>query len=358
MATIMVFPFPEYGHLNPTLKLAKALKQAGHSVCYLGFAEFEAYLTAQGLEFIPILESRCAGDGTGRAPAIMQVTRAMKALAAIEVASRASSAIFRQIENELERITAEVRPDLLIVDTLIGGLAYKAAREFGVPSLLVSASYFEMPMLGRPAPGSGHPDLPVLVFCPEAFNFPGASRKPNHFNIEASIDMQRRELHAFPWDALDASKPLIYCSVGCQPHLYDESVTFYRVLIEALRAKPDRQLVLAIGRHMDCAALGPVPDNVLLINWAPQLELIKKASLMISHGGLGAVKECILLGVPMIVFPCRWDQPFNAARVVAHGLGLRGNIKQVTAAQVGGLIEAVAGEASFKRRVEAMSRTF
>ncbi|HKQ04043.1 MAG TPA: hypothetical protein VJ464_02845, partial [Blastocatellia bacterium] len=36
----------------------------------------------------------------------------------------------------------------------------------------------------------------------------------------------------------------------------------------------------------------------------------------------------------------------------------RGNIKQVTAAQVGGLIEAVAGEASFKRRVEAMSRTF
>lgn len=83
MATIMIFPFPEFGHLNPTLKLARALKQAGHRVCYLGFAEFEAYLIAQGLEFIPILASGSTNDASDRPPAVMQVTHVSQALAAL-----------------------------------------------------------------------------------------------------------------------------------------------------------------------------------------------------------------------------------------------------------------------------------
>jgi len=358
MATIMIFPFPEYGHLNPTLKLAKALKQAGHRVCFLGFAEFEAYLVAQGLEFMPILENCNEDCISGEPPRCMQATQVTQSLAAMKVTDRASSETYRQIEKELERITGEIPPDLLIADILIGGLAYKAAREFGISSILVSPSYFEMPMLGKPVLDEKDRQLPVLVFCPEAFDFPGASKKPNRYYIEPSVDLERQELHAFPWEALDQSKPLIYSSAGCQPHLYDQSSTLYRALIEAMSEKPEWQLVLAIGRHMDCAAFEPVPENVLLVNWAPQLELIKRAAMMITHGGLGAVKECIMLSVPMIVFPCRWDQPFNAARVVAHGLGMRGNINQVTAQQVANLIDSVATNPTLKRRMAAMSQTF
>jgi UDP:flavonoid glycosyltransferase YjiC (YdhE family) len=86
--------------------------------------------------------------------------------------------------------------------------------------------------------------------------------------------------------------------------------------------------------------------------------MLERASIMITHGGLGAVKECILFGVPMIAFPCKWDQPFNAARVVAHGLGVRGSINKVTAGQIHRLIETVAGNPSFKSRVDAMSKVF
>jgi UDP:flavonoid glycosyltransferase YjiC (YdhE family) len=60
----------------------------------------------------------------------------------------------------------------------------------------------------------------------------------------------------------------------------------------------------------------------------------------------------------MIAFPCKWDQPFNAARVVAHGLGVRGSINKVTAGQIHRLIETVAGNPSFKSRVDAMSKVF
>src|SRR5689334_10205942 len=73
MAAIVLFPFPAFGHLNPTLKLAKSLKQAGHQTCYLGLADFEEYVRSQGFDFIPILESRPAGAAAGDAPAHLQV---------------------------------------------------------------------------------------------------------------------------------------------------------------------------------------------------------------------------------------------------------------------------------------------
>lgn len=358
MATIVFFPFPEFGHLTPTLKLARMLKLAGHRIIYLVFAEFEEYVRSQGLEFIPIMENSHTDGSSGEPPTRMKVSNISQSLSALEADRRASSAPFRQIEKELERILRETNPDLLIVDFLIGGLAYKASRELGVTSALVSVSYFEMPMLGEPANDPHHLELPVLVLCPKEFDLPHTADKPNRYYIEASIDLQRKELYSFPWEAIDASKPLIYSSVGCQPHLYDDISTLYRAIIEAMKERPDWQLVLAIGRHMDCNAFHPVPENVLLVNWAPQLELIKRAAIMINHAGLGGVKECILFGVPMIVFPRKWDQPFNAARVVAHGLGVRGNIHNVSAGQLHRLIDTITGNHLLNSRVRAMSQIF
>jgi UDP:flavonoid glycosyltransferase YjiC (YdhE family) len=86
--------------------------------------------------------------------------------------------------------------------------------------------------------------------------------------------------------------------------------------------------------------------------------MLEKASIMINHGGLGAVKECIFFGVPMIVFPGKWDQPNHAARVVFHGLGVRGNIHDRSTQQINTLIDVVDKDPKFKSRIDAMSKTF
>ena len=356
MATIMFFAFPEFGHFNPTLKLAKALQHAGHRVCYLGFAEFEEYLRAQQLEFIPIMAEQAHGTAAATRPC-MRAKPMLEALSGIDEPDRASSGVFKHVENELQRLTSEVKPDMLLVDFLIGNLAYKADREFGVPSVLVSLSYFETPMLGRPV-HDGNPELPVLVLCPDDFDFPVAIKDQNRICIEPSVDLQRKELHAFPWDALDNSKPLIYCSLGSQSYIYDRTADLFRAVAAAMQCKPGWQLLLATGSDVTLEQLGPLPTNVLVVKWAPQVQVLKRAAMMITHGGLGAIKECIFLGVPMVVFPCRWDQPFNAARVAAHGLGVRGNINHISAGHILSLMETIAGNPLFKQRVDAMSKTF
>lgn len=359
MATIMFLPFPEFGHVNPTLKLARELKQSGNRVCYLGLADFEEYVRSQGLEFIPIMESSYPKGSSGERSARMKLGRVELIMRETRKADdEISSKPFEGFKNEFEEIIRGTAPDLLIVDFLIGGLAYMAAREFGITSAVFSVTLLEGWMIGEPPDDPEHLELPMLILCPEEFDFPGAARKPNRHYIEASIDLQRKELHPFPWRELDESRPLIYCSLGSESHLYEQSWRLFRAIIEAMSAKPDWQLVLAIGPYLNTSDFQPHPENVVLVNWAPQLDMLRRASIMITHGGLGAVKECICLGVPMIVFPFKWDQPFNAARAVAHGLGVRGNVNNVSARQIHNLIDAIVGDPLLKIRIDAMSKKF
>ena len=67
--------------------------------------------------------------------------------------------------------------------------------------------------------------------------------------------------------------------------------------------------------------------------------------MVITHAGLGTVKECILCGVPMIVFPIDMDQPDNAKRVVYHGLGASGDLRRVSASVIASLVEQADGSA-------------
>ncbi|TVR68710.1 MAG: hypothetical protein EA408_13190, partial [Marinilabiliales bacterium] len=67
--------------------------------------------------------------------------------------------------------------------------------------------------------------------------------------------------------------------------------------------------------------------------------------IMITHGGMNTITECILHEIPMLVYPVSpdWDQPGNGARVMYHKIGLRGGIfidSQKTIIKKLGLIKA------------------
>jgi zeaxanthin glucosyltransferase len=116
--------------------------------------------------------------------------------------------------------------------------------------------------------------------------------------------------------------------------------------------------VLATGRSSEWCPGFSTPPNAIVVKWAPQIEVLKRATMMITHGGLGAVKECIVCAVPMLVVPFRWDQPHNAARVVFHGLGARCESSAISFGRLSQLIDAVIADREIRKRVEEMSRRF
>jgi zeaxanthin glucosyltransferase len=101
-----------------------------------------------------------------------------------------------------------------------------------------------------------------------------------------------------------------------------------------------------------------IPPNAIVVKWVPQVELLQRASIAITHGGMNTIKSCIFFGVPIIIFPIDRETPMNAARIVYHGLGVRGNIKRNSVQHFRSLIEEIDENPLLRLRVELMGKKF
>jgi zeaxanthin glucosyltransferase len=52
-----------------------------------------------------------------------------------------------------------------------------------------------------------------------------------------------------------------------------------------------------------------------VVSFAPQIELLKRATLTVTHAGLNTALESLSQGVPMVAIPVTNDQPGVASRL-------------------------------------------
>ena len=170
---------------------------------------------------------------------------------------------------------------------------------------------------------------PEIVLMPEVFDFPHPAW-PNRYYSSASVDLLRTEAE-FPWERLDPTLPVIYCALGTLPHMQqNQYVKFYSCVVEAFIAFCDQyQLIVAVDLNMDPEVIGHNLRNVTVVQHAPQIALLKRSVLAITHGGANTVKECVTLGVPMLIYPLAADQFGISARAVFHGIALEGEVAKV-----------------------------
>ncbi|MBJ7520835.1 MAG: hypothetical protein JHC84_14150 [Solirubrobacteraceae bacterium] len=159
----------------------------------------------------------------------------------------------------------------------------------------------------------------TVVFTSRAFQ-PGA----DHFGDDVRFVGAPLRDPGPPDPLMDdlADEPLIYVSLGT---LFNERAPFLRACLEAFADEPGRVL-LSIGTRVDPATLGPLPANALIRASVPQLQVLQRTRLFVTHGGINSVSEALAYGVPMVLFPQTADQPLIARRVAALGAGrlLRG----------------------------------
>lgn len=196
-------------------------------------------------------------------------------------------------------------------------------------------------------------DFPMMVICPEEFEFPQARNRPNVRYVEALINLDRPE-PAFPWEKLDPGKKLIFCSLGSVAY----NRPFFQSVLDAVAKEPGWQLVMNVGTTIPPGDFTRVPDSAILVNGAPQLALLQRAKAMINHGGINSVRECIYFGVPQLVFPLFFDQHGAAARVEYHGLGLAGSFATAPPERLHSFLAKLLGDAGFSVRSKAMSQAF
>ncbi|XP_035677209.1 UDP-glucuronosyltransferase 2A3-like [Branchiostoma floridae] len=99
-------------------------------------------------------------------------------------------------------------------------------------------------------------------------------------------------------------------------------------------------------------------NNSKLLGWLPQNDLLghPKTRVFITHAGYNGVCEALYHGVPMVCLPKFGDQPGNAARVVARGLGVKLDIGTVTSDQLYQTIYRVLTNDSYRQTAARLSR--
>jgi zeaxanthin glucosyltransferase len=398
MARIAFVLDHEEGHLLPTFKLARQLRERGHSVNYLGLVDSGPLVRRQGLDFVPILSQVFPEGSIPRLKQDLLETQEPAdpngdggKIKDEEVYARYLGALAKG--EGLDGPVADVRPDLFILNSFLGLNALVMDLRFGVPIVLLTpflrsftreqaideleatllrlrsggVAFFQLAQRSDPSARRLRDltgrllRMPELIQCPQDLELPrnGHGAEPGVHYIEASVDFSRREDRGFPWERLDPGKKLLYASLGSQSFLAgrEAAVGFLRTLAEGAARRPDWQLVLGTGGLIEPADL-PLPSDAVALPWIPQIPILEKAALMVTHGGLGTIKECIFHDVPMVVFPISRDQPDNAKRVVHHRLGLAGDLVGATAEGIFGLVEQVDRDPSFRESVARMGQRF
>jgi zeaxanthin glucosyltransferase len=193
-------------------------------------------------------------------------------------------------------------------------------------------------------PSSLFSDLPWITQCPRELDFE-SSHWPEQFQYTGPFHdgVGRLEL-SFPWDRL-TGEPVVYASMGT---LQNGNPDVFRTIAAAVAKHDAAQLVLSIGGVLRPEQIGPVPKNAIVVNHAPQLELLKKASVCITHAGFNTVLEALTQGVPQVAIPVTHDQPGVAARIAAHRTGIVTSLEKLSASGLATLVNEVLNNPTYR----------
>ncbi|HYY29065.1 MAG TPA: transposase [Chthoniobacterales bacterium] len=187
---------------------------------------------------------------------------------------------------------------------------------------------------------------------PRAFDFE-SSHWPSQFHHTGPFhDGRGREKVDFPWERL-TGEPLIYASMGT---ILNGRVDVFQAIVAAVAKNKNLQLVLSIGDQVDPKQISPVPNNAIIVKRAPQLELLKQASVCITHAGLNTVLESLAQGVPQLAIPITYDQPGVAARIAQKQTGLVTSLDKLTAGHLSTLLNEVLINATYRNNARKLQK--
>ena len=184
---------------------------------------------------------------------------------------------------------------------------------------------------------------------PACFDFP-RRHLPAQFHYTGPWQDRRvRPPVPFPYDKLNG-KPLIYASMGTLQN------RIQRVFWEIARAceEMEAQLVVSLGGGSTPEQIGTLPGNPLVVGFAPQLELLSRAALTITHAGLNTTLESLSYGVPIVAIPVGNDQPGVAARVRWVGAGEVVPLKRLSADRLRPLVSQVLNQGRYRQRASQL----
>jgi len=323
MARILWLNWSGGGNLPPSLGIARVLTERGHELAFAGRPEMVPRVKTAGFRAIEITQAYAQVD---RYPQGLPLTRPACYLTSPGV------------EEEVRSIVAAEAPDLILIDAMFPA-ALAHAGEFGRPSaVLVHTFVFRQLDMWRKVIGNfdnmrqraGFPGLPPL----------DALWQPRERIISTSLaafdaaplsgwEMVRHAGPVLEDEKFAVPRPLPWPSVDPTPLV----MVSFSTMFEQRNADKMQRTLDALAEfqvHVVATTAGivapselAVPNNAVVLDYAAHDPIMKRAALVVTHGGHGTAMRALRHGVPMILIPgLAGDQPFVAAAMQEFGAGL------------------------------------
>lgn len=381
MAKVLFFNLPAYGHTNPTLPLVSEQVRRGEDIIYYSSKAFQPAIEQAGAAFRGV--DAFFNEQTYIDPNLVRTGYTLV---------RAAQEIIPAI---LSEVTAE-KPDYIIYDSLCvwGRCIAQIVRVPAVSSVTTLATphsllHFEVlaslpPLLPeiikqsfegrreltkfnaiakqlqktyripRPRLGDVYNNLAELNIV---YSTRQLQMYPNSFDerfkfVGPFLD-RRAEAPSFPFEEL-GNEPVVYVSLGT---VFNDKADFYRLCFEAF-ADLDYRVVMSVGNKINIARLGTIPRNFIVKPFVPQLQILQRAALFITHSGMNSASEGLSAGVPLLMIPQAADQQFIAKRVQQLGAGKMLRNAQLNARRLREAAKAILAQPTFQQTSAAIGASF
>jgi UDP:flavonoid glycosyltransferase YjiC (YdhE family) len=344
------------GHLEPLLPIALAARAAGHTVAIAGRPSALRRASTLGLDvFATATDPERPAERTPLLPVDLE-----REARDLRVGFGGGNA--REHAPAIRELCEAWRPDVLVCDeTDFGSLI--AAERLGLPYAsvvtLAAANFLRADNLAETldAVRAEHdlppdPDLEmlrrylVLAPVPPSFRDPEVPPPPT--------------LHSFrPGEVTPAGvptePPTVYFTLGTEFNL--ESGDLFERVLAGLGELPIA-VVATIGSNLDPAVLGDVPGNARIERFVAQSSILPSASAVVCHAGSGSVLGALAHGLPLVLLPMGADQPLNAERCAALGVGRVLDVIAATPDDVRDAVSAVLSEPGYRAAAERIRDEF
>jgi zeaxanthin glucosyltransferase len=380
---------PVPGHINPFSALGRELIERGHRVTVFHFADLEKKIHAEGLEFYAIGQK---DHPFGAFPESLARLGRLHGVGALRFTINAVAKTTEMFLRDGSEALKAANIDMLLADQM-EPVGSALAEHLGIPfvticnALVLNQEWsvpppftpwtYNLSVWGRVRNALGYRvssfltgsvtkavqerrkqwKLPLLRSADESF-----SKLAQISQQVAAFDFPRKELPPcfhyvgplrknpprpveFPWDKLDG-RPLIYASLGS---LQNRREAVFKCFAEACQDLKV-QLLITHGGGLGEDFARTLPGTPLVVSYAPQTDVLKRARLTLTHAGLNTVLDSLAAGVPLVAIPITYEQPAIANRIQWVGAGKVLALGSLNAMNVRKTIQEVMGDASCQDR--------
>ena len=362
MLKIVFFSIPLFGHVNYGLKLAKALCDSSHVVRYYSGKAYERFINDKGVCFYGYdekIERLFSESNSSYAPKYMLSINPEDVDYVSEIYKYAyhlheiERLFIKQQRNEIEVF----EPDIIVYDSAaIWGK--RIARLLNIPCVcsctpysypkeliyknpeMFSSLVFHQNMSGDIAlktlkkmnallkkKFSLSDETPIcenwcgdgdlnLLYTVKDFQL-GSSFFDEDRNVFCGILIDKDDKIRSREFVRNNGRKLVYISFGT---IYNSN-RLLREIAETLKSLSEFDFILNIGAHNEYKWFVGLPKNWKIVRHIPQISLLEKVDVFITHGGVNSVREAAHCGVPMVVIPWEGDTLCSAQDIINGNYG-------------------------------------